>query len=278
MKKIILTAAIIVTAAAILGGCGFSFGSQTERYEAYTKNGKLSDDITVDGKSLRKLTVTNGVGMINITGAKEGNAEIHYKETIKGFGADVDKILEQTLVKARVDGDLLTVSVRTKDGDEDFWHWLSDHHKGINVSIDFDIKVPDNFNEFTVTDGVGDISFSGREGKYTVTGGVGDIRLENASLADKCTITNGTGNIGISGDIYKLSGLTIKSGVGDTSLRLPEDSKFSIDAATGVGSIEGNLVDSGDGFVGDSLNQDVNGGGAGIEIKTGTGDIKVNKK
>lgn len=279
MKKFVMVVAVIVAAIAILSGCGFSFGSESGRSGSYTKNGKASDDITVDGKGLSKLIVSNGVGTIDINDAAGDKVEIHYKETIRGIGSKIDEILEQTLVKARVEGETLVVNVRTRDNEnEDFWSWLSDHYMGTNVTIDFDIKVPDNLSEFAVADGVGDISLDGVKGKCTVTSGVGDIKLENISLTGDCALTAGTGDISVSTDIAELSGLSIKSGVGKTSLRLPGDSKFSIDATTGVGSIDGNLVQDAKGFVGETLKQDVNGGGARIEIKSGTGDIRINKK
>lgn len=204
--------------------------------------------------------------------------EIHYKKEVKGFGTNIDEIMHQILVKTETEGDELTVSVKVKDNEtEDFWHWLSDHYKAMNVSVDFDIKVPENIKDFKVVDGVGDISIEDAKAKIEITDGVGKIKLNNVSLVDECTFTAGTGDIEIDGEIKELSHLSIKSGVGKTNLRLPEDSKFSIDASTGVGSIDGNLVRNGEGFVGDSLVQDVNGGGPDIEIKSGTGDITVDR-
>ncbi len=240
--------------------------------------GNASDDLTVEGKDLSKLIVTNGVGAIKLSKASKDKVEIHYSKEVRGLGTNIDEIMDQILVKTETKGDELTVNVKVRDDEtEDFWHWLSAHYKAMNVSVDLDIKVPENIKEFKIADGVGDITIAALKGKAEIADGVGDISLKNVSLTDECTFTNGKGDISIDGDIKELSHLTIKSGVGKMILRLPGDSKFSIDASTGVGSIDGNLISNGEGLVGDSLVQDVNGGGADIEIKSGTGDITVDK-
>jgi hypothetical protein len=257
-----------------------------EHFDIGLEQGKTEDEISQSLGDPRLIArqyraeyiVTDGVGAINLSKASGDKVEIHFKKEVKGFGTNIDEIMDQILVKTETEGDELTVSVKVKDNEtEDFWHWLSDHYKAMNVSVDFDIKVPENIKDFKVVDGVGDISIEDAKAKIEITDGVGRIKLNNVSLVDECEFTAGTGDIEIDGEIKELSHLSIKSGVGKTNLRLPEDSKFSIDASTGVGSIDGNLVRNGEGFVGDSLVQDVNGGGPDIEIKSGTGDITVDR-
>lgn len=294
MKKLILIVMLVVSMITF-AGCTIDFGTPADNSDGAGSGkqdsvevsdkgsgnqdtGNASDELAVEGKDLSKLKVTDGVGTINLSKSSGDKVEIRYKKEVKGFGANIDEIMDQILVKTETEGDELTVSVKVRDDEtEDFWHWLSDHYKAMNVSVDFDIKVPENIKDFKIVDGVGDITVEDAKGKVEITDGVGSISLKNVSLADECTFTVGTGDITIDGEIKELSHLSIKSGVGKINLRLPENSKFSIDASTGVGSIDGNLIRNGEGFVGDSLVQDVNGGGPDIEIKSGTGDITVDK-
>jgi len=282
MKKLILVVLLVISMISLFAGCTVDLDVPAEHSDGAGSGkqdtGKASDDLTIDGKDLSKLAITDGVGDIKLSKASGDKVEIHYSKEVKGFGANKDEIMNQILVITETNDNKLTIDVKVRDDEtEDFWHWLSAHYKAVNVSVNFDIKVPESIKEFKVVDGVGDITIDDLKGKAEITDGVGDIKLKNVSLTDECTFTVGTGDTTIDGDIRELSHLTIKSGVGKTSLRLPGDSKFSIDAATGVGSIDGNLIKNGEGFVGDTLVQDVNGGGADIEIKCGTGDIKVDK-
>lgn len=294
MKKLILVFVLVVSMIS-LAGCTIDLGTPADNSDragsgkqdsdyvsgkgsGNQDTGNASDEFTVEGRELSKLAVKDGVGDINLSKSSGDKVEIRYSKEVKGFGANIDEIMDQILVKTETEGDELTVSVKVKDNEtEDFWHWLSDHYKAMNVSVDFEIKVPENIKDFKVVDGVGDITAEDVKGIVEITDGVGSIKLNNVSLTDECSLTAGTGDIAIDGVINELSHLSIKSGVGKTNLRFPEDSKFSIDASTGVGSIDGNLIRNGEGFVGDSLVQDVNGGGPDIEIKSGTGDITVDE-
>ncbi|HEX2945306.1 MAG TPA: DUF4097 family beta strand repeat-containing protein [Clostridia bacterium] len=281
MKKLILAILLVVSISSLFAGCSIDLDIPSDHVDGASSGkqdtGNAADKLSADGKGLNKIIITNGVGTINLSKGSGDKVEIGYNKEVKGFG-EIDKIMDQILVRTETNGDELTVSVKVKDEEsEDFWHWLSAHYKAMNVSVDFDIKVPENIKEFDIADGVGDITLDYIKGKVDIKDGVGDINLTNVSLADECDFTSGTGDISVDGEINELSHLSIKSGVGKTSLKLPGDSKFSLDASTGVGSIDGNLIKNGEGFVGDSLVQDVNGGGPDIEIKSGTGDILIDK-
>lgn len=239
-------------------------------------DGKTSGGFTVDGKGLERLEVRNGVGAIKVSESRGENIEIYYKKEVKGSGAEVKEVAGLILVDAKAEGSGLLVEVRKRDDvTKDFWQWLSENYKALKVSVDLEIKVPENITEYAVRDGVGDISFSGVRGKMNVVAGVGAIRAENVFLTDQSSFTNGTGDISIDSDIKEASALEVQTGVGKISLRLPKDSKFSIDAKTGVGNIKGDLIDNGEGFVAEGLKQEVNGGGTDIRLRTGTGDITV---
>ena len=166
-----------------------------------------------------------------------------------------------------------------KDDVDDFWQWLSNKYESINVTVDLDIKVPNNIKIFTVKSGVGDITIEELKGKLSAISGVGRIKINNFTLMGECEIASGTGEIVIDCDITEAESLNAKSGVGSIDVRIHKDSQFSLDATTGVGSIKGNIIEPNkDAFVGDTLVQDINGGGMKIKLTTGTGNITVDKK
>lgn len=194
----------------------------------------------------------------------------------------MEKVAEAILVDTEVSGGRLTVEVRSADANEqDLWQWLSDKFKGINVSVDLDIKVPDNMKDFEVSNGVGNIIIADVEGSFEVNSGVGTVTLRDVAMRGDCKIDNGTGDINIEASADELSKLRALTGVGDIRVVLPEDTKLSIRATTGVGDIKGSLIDNSNKesfVVSDSLKQDINGGGADAKIETGTGSINIAKR
>lgn len=273
MKRILCMMIVVVFSAVLLSGCSYNFSTDFS-------NGSSTDsgDTSMEGSELTELEILAGVGKVTITKSTGSKVEIHYDKNIRGFSKDVKEVSDQISIDTETSGEKLIVSVTTKDTDgKDFWQWLSSKYKNINVSVDLDIKVPENINTFTVNDGVGDIKLNDVKGKIVVNNGVGSIKLDGVTMVDTCEINNGTGDITVNANIDDVSSLKVLTGVGRIAIKLPEDSKFSLDALTGVGKIDGNLIKNSDGFVGEALKQDVNGGGTKVKVEVGTGDISISK-
>lgn len=285
MKKIVCIIIAIILLAILPAGCSSFYNDREARLSSFLKESKvdttISDDISVDGLELDELEIVNGVGEIRVSKGAGKNIEVHYDKRIKYISGDAEKVSDTILVDTKVKGSKLIVEVRSADSKiQDLWQWLSEKFRGINVSVDLDIKVPENVRVFEVNNGVGDINIADIKGSIKVNSGVGDVSLSDVTLYDDCTINNGTGDIYIDASADDLSKLRALAGVGDVRIVLPEDTKLSIKADTGVGNIEGSLIDRIDkeGFVSDSLKQDINGGGPVAKIDTGTGNIRIDKR
>lgn len=277
MKKLACFIIVIVLSVVMLTGCRYF-----DSFEEVRINNAISDDISIEGSKLDKLEINNGVGDIMVSKGSGEDIEIHYDKKIKYTHEDVEKVAEAILVDTEVSGGKLKVEVRSADANtQDLWKWLSDKFKGVNVSVDLTIKVPENMEDFEVNNGVGNVTIEDIDASIEVTSGVGDVTLRDVAMCGGCKINNGTGDINIEASADELSRLSTLTGVGNIMLMLPEDTKLSIKATTGVGSIKGSLIDNSkkESFVvGSSLKQNINGGGAAAKIKTGTGNISIDKR
>lgn len=105
-----------------------------------------------------------------------------------------------------------------------------------------------------------------------VTSGSGDMRLTGVRAALRAS--TGSGNIvveGIPGDDWSLH-----SGSGDLTIRLPEGAAFDVYVKTGSGRIWTDHPMTVRGYVGPhGLEGAVGGGGPRVELRTGSGDIRI---
>ncbi len=186
-----------------------------------------------------------------------------------------------------------------------------DHDLYSGLSIDYDISAPasvalnlrsasgdilvDHVGRFlSAASGSGDLRVHEISGPAEMVSGSGDIELDEAGAGDIKART-GSGDIQIhgfnggltvrsgSGDIQadgRLTGpSTLSSGSGDIKLHLTPEAHFDLEAATGSGDIDLN-------FPGAPRQSDrsrhhltapVNGGGPPLQIRTGSGDIQINR-
>jgi hypothetical protein len=185
----------------------------------------------------------------------------------------------------------------------------NDHELFNNISIDYDISAPvgvalnlhsgsgdvvvDHAGRYlSATSGSGDVRAHGVNGPAELGTGSGDIELEEMGAGDVKAKT-GSGDIKIqgfnggltarsgSGDIQAAGRLTgeanLASGSGSIKLHLTPDAHFNLEASTGSGDI--NVDFPGAPKQGDNsrhhLTASINGGGAPLEIRTGSGDIDI---
>jgi hypothetical protein len=184
-----------------------------------------------------------------------------------------------------------------------------DHDLFNNISIDYDITAPtgvalnmhsgsgdlaaDGVGRYlSATTGSGHIQGHGVHGPAELQTGSGDIDLQEIAAGD-VKARSGSGSIRIhglngsfnartgSGDIAAdghLTGpATVSSGSGSIRLHLNPDARFNLEASTGSGDIHVN-------FPGAPQQSDrsrhhltgpVDGGGAPLEVRTGSGDIVI---
>ncbi len=186
-----------------------------------------------------------------------------------------------------------------------------DHDLYNGFSIDYDISAPasvalnlrsasgdilvDHVGRFlSAASGSGDLRAHEINGPAELASGSGDIELDEAGAGDikaktgsgdikvhgfngGLTVRSGSGDIQADGHLTGPSSLS--SGSGDIKLHLTPEAHFNLEAATGSGDIDVN-------FPGAPRQSDrsrhhltapINGGGPSLQVRTGSGDIEINR-
>jgi Putative adhesin len=185
----------------------------------------------------------------------------------------------------------------------------NDHELFNNISIDYDISTPADValnlhsgsgdiaiehvgRYLSAATGSGNVVAHGNHGPADLGTGSGEIELEQGGAGDVKAKT-GSGNIKIhdlNGDLTARSGsgnieadgrltgpANLGSGSGNIKLHLTPDAHFNLEASTGSGDIHVNYPgapEQGD-HSRHHLTGPVNGGGAPLEIRTGSGDVEI---
>ena len=126
-------------------------------------------------------------------------------------------------------------------------------------SVDYVVTVPDAA-DVTVDTGSGDVALSGSLGGITLKTGSGDIETANLK-AEQLTAEAGSGDIDVE-LATAASPVSLRTGPGEVSVRLPQDTVYAVDTVTGSGDTEVSVPTNPDGT-------------STLRIRTGSGDITV---
>jgi DUF4097 and DUF4098 domain-containing protein YvlB len=283
MKLRLLAAAILLTATT----SAFASDSQFER--------------TLNVSAQPDLFVSTGSGDITIHPGSDSQVHIvgHIHAGWSMFGGDVEGRIKRIIENPPITQDGNTIRVGESN----------DHQLFQNLSIDYVITAPvsvalnlhsgsgditiDHTGRFlSASSGSGDLRAHGINGPSDISTGSGDIELQATGSGDIKAKT-GSGNIKIqglngsltarsgSGDIQADGRLTgaanLGSGSGNIKLHLTPDAHFNLEASTGSGDIHVGFPNAPQ--QNDSsrhhLTGPVNGGGAPLEVRTGSGDVVI---
>jgi DUF4097 and DUF4098 domain-containing protein YvlB len=266
---------------------------------AFASDTQFDRTLNVNGQA--DLYVSTGSGDITIHPGSDNQIHVvgHIHAGWAMFGGD----LEQRVKRIVENPPIVQNGNSVRIGEN------NDHQLFNNVSIDYVITAPasvalnlhsgsgdvtiDHVGRFlTASSGSGDIRAHGINGPSDLGTGSGDIELQAVGTGDIKAKT-GSGSIRIqgvngtltarsgSGDIDAAGHLTgaanLGSGSGSIKLRLTPDAHFNLEASTGSGDIHVN-------FPGAPQQNDnsrhhltgpVNGGGAPLEVRTGSGDVTI---
>jgi hypothetical protein len=138
------------------------------------------------------------------------------------------------------------------------------------ICIDYEIEAPVD-TQLAAKTGSGDFSVAGIQGPVRIEDGSGDLKLD--SVRGAVRITAGSGDVSL--DQSGAGGMEIETGSGDIALRLPAQGGFDLDLQTASGdiSIDPELAIERTGE--NHLRGKVRGGGARVQIATGSGDIRL---
>ena len=283
MKLRLLAPAILLT----VSTAAFASDSQFER--------------TLNVSAQPDLFVSTGSGDITIHPGSDNQVHIvgHIHAGWSMSGGDQEARIKRIVENPPITQDGNTIRVGESNDHELFNHLSIDYVITAPASVALnlhsgsgDITIDHAGRYLSASSGSGDVRAHGINGASDLSTGSGDIELQATGAGDIKAKT-GSGDIKIqglnggltarsgSGDIQAEGHLTgaamLGSGSGSITLRLTPDAHFNLEASTGSGDIHvgfPNAPQQNDNSR-HHLTGPVNGGGAPLEVRTGSGDVTI---
>jgi len=146
-------------------------------------------------------------------------------------------------------------------------------------SVSGDVKISRIEGEASLKTVSGDISIAFLRGSVEAESVSGDIELKDVSQARRVKVSSLSGDVRYYGDLNPDGIYTLKTHSGDLEVRLPAEAKFDLVAKTFSGDVDSEFEITLVGKVSRrELRGKVNGGGAELELRTFSGEIKLRKK
>lgn len=287
-KKFFIIASLLVFTLIFTTGCGVKINGKDYNLFSTEKDDKAdfafgfasesedSQKISEDRQDSEQLLIDSDSGNISVEKSKSGKIEVEIEKKVRGGSAeDKKKLLENMNIKFERTGKSIRLNVLAKNG-EDFWKWKKDTYKPIQVSINYDILLPDGITAIETKMGAGNIEVDDITAKLSVQTGAGNIDINNVNVMTDSQFNTGAGNIDFSGKFDNVSSFDASTGVGNINFEVPEDTKFSLDVHTGIGNLSGSFIEerSDDKF---NFKGDINGGGPVVKLNTGVGNVDADR-
>ncbi|HET7651119.1 MAG TPA: DUF4097 family beta strand repeat-containing protein [Gammaproteobacteria bacterium] len=261
----------------ICGSSSTSLSYQGEHVRIYQRRGNgvpLYVDVSVKVPAGMNADLTNHVGLIQVANVK-ANLGLHSDSSDMQLDHTAGDLSIDTgsgdIGLAQQDG---AVVVRTGSGDVK----ISQVSGNINIHTGSgDVhggKLHGDTLE-TVT-GSGDVVLDDIAGSLNMRAGSGDIHLSGIKAHGGTTVSTGSGDITLSGDLSGMDGFNLRAGSGDIVLATSQPPAVHLDINTGSGDINvhwaglSNVATSDNSFSGDVANGKALG-----KIHTGSGDVTL---
>ncbi len=223
------------------------------------------------------LNINNDAGNITVKKSDDTKLVVEIQKKIRGVSSQETKDVFRSMnVVLERDGKNLNVVLKTKNG-KDFWDWNKLELGILKCSINFIVLVPEGVKELNTKTGAGNVNIKDISSKISANTGAGNIELDDVSATGETTLETGTGNVDFDGNIDQITSFRASTGVGNVILKVPENTKMSLKAGTGLGRLSGFFVDSNE-KVKNSFNGDINGGGPEVNLSTGVGNTEVDRQ
>ena len=259
-----------------------------------------------------QLTMDVDRGDAQITGGDQSTVEIQVtREVTHGNGADASAILKGEHVTLQQTGNTISITAQEPEmlRSRSLWGLVSQP----NLNAHYEITLPRTFTVRSKTSG-GDIKVAGVQSSVTITtmGGRLDCQDIDGTLDGK-TMGGDVQAAGCKGKVHLETmggGITIdgfsgpniqattqggsvsadfaaaptadcelSTSGGNVTARLPADAAVTLDAHTEGGSVSSDFsVPAGHGFINESLQGPINGGGPKLKMQTMGGNIEVLKR
>ena len=258
-----------------------------------------------------QLTMDVDRGDVQVTGGDQDTVGVNVKrEVTDASSADATKILKEEHVTLKKKGDEISIAAQSPPSLNSFSHLLWRHP---NLNVHYEITVPRNFTVESKTSG-GNIKVTRVEGgvKITTMGGNldcediggavdahtmgGDVRaadcqgrlnlntmgggiaVDRFSGPDLQASTQG-GSVSADFAAAPTADCELSTSGGNVIAHLPENAAVTVDAHTQGGSVSSDFpISTGHGFVNQSLQGPINGGGPKLKMETMGGIIEVLKR
>lgn len=179
------------------------------------------------------LKVDVKVGRIEVVAA-EGDV-IDIQARLKAYGRDhrqAQQVLQQMQVRAQQSGSAVTF---TADWQEPPRGW-----RGKSPRAEVRIVVPRQ-TRVTLRVSVGEVLLQGTEGDVEVESDVGRVTISNVRVPEHLSVRTDVAAIELASALSPGATYELRSDVGSIAVRVPEDSRFAIDASSDVGRVAVNF-------------------------------------
>lgn len=149
------------------------------------------------------------------------------KEARAVFGREGARLLQEVEVLVEGNGSRATIRVTGVEG------------IGLGtVSVNLDVTVPRD-TDLIVINEAGNVLVQGTEGNIRVRSDAGNTRMEDVTVTEFIDVQNSAGNIDCEARVPRPVRweVTLRTQVGNVRFAVPEDSAFTLDAETEVGSV-----------------------------------------
>lgn len=154
--------------------------------------------IFYDMEYIKKFIAQNNVGNISVEVSENDNLQIETESMITVYTKkDLESIKENIKIQENLEIDTCKISIISKESGEGLWEWLEKNIEDYNVSVNLNIKIPQNMNEITLEAECGNIEVSGLEGCLNMRGEVGNVVANQCQLIGNCILQTRAGNISI---------------------------------------------------------------------------------
>jgi hypothetical protein len=298
----VLTSSISFAAAMLVSGCShrsfaFAFHSH-ESVEGASQNAKSVDgpivDKTIPAVGVKKVVLGVDVGSARVTGSGSDGIKIH---AVRKYSGNPDEATRKLIAETRLDINVKGDTVELKDFVPEK---LKHGNRVKNLRLDVELSIPaglsvesgigvggmaldGRFASVKIGSGVGEIKVQGETGSLEIGGGVGAVHITDLKCTgDKLAVHNGTGAIEVGLTHIPSAELKAETGVGKVSVSVPSDARANAKLNTGIGACRSdfplNSPKRGIGQVGGSMDGQINGGGASIDLHTGVGEVSLKKR
>jgi hypothetical protein len=283
MKRSILAVSIVL-ALLFTTACSLNVGGDRLNFSgnvSYDKGTTLTEEqnIARNAAETEKLEISDTAGNITVKASTSGDISIKAIKKVKGTNNEIKKeVMENIDIVVEGSGNKLSIYPSTKDGKkDDLWKWVERLYKGTQVSIDFELEVPENIKVYAVDSNAGNISFNDVKGEIAIKSNAGNVDMNAVSLAGSNDIEINAGNVSIDADISKASKLTLVNTAGNITLKLPANSEFDLMAKLTAGNVSGSFL-SGSHIISGTVKKKINGGGTEVHVTTVAGNVTIDSK